>query len=312
MLSSIVRRDSTCLREYVNSVPLSRSSLTNASGCRKGKRECNYPGTGSSTKPARRESKSKSSASSPSSPSGDEDGNDEKIPLSAIPDDDEDMDGDTTPTSASVESYKMSGLSNVNSNSPTNESSTAWSRPQRPQPSRSNSKHSIKFSIQQHPRWSTLSKDVKKYVLFHRDNLSYHHYAFKYDGSDFLKSTFLEIALNDSSQALLYAIVAFSCYHYVIAGGDRRMSLETFLQYYNRSIMYLQSALKKKKPSVPTLLTILQLATIEVGFVSLVVSSQHADARKGVSRGLGQSSWTRTSSIPNLDRTIHTSNDYAG
>ena len=84
-----------------------------------------------------------------------------------------------------------------------------------------------------------------------------------------MKTTFLEIALNDQSQALVYAIVAFSCYHYVIAEQDATISLETFLQYYNKSIILLQQSLKKKKPSIPTLLTILQLATIEV-------SSNHA------------------------------------
>lgn len=92
--------------------------------------------------------------------------------------------------------------------------------------------------------------------------MSYHHYAFKIDGNDFLNTTFLEIALNDSSGALLYAIVAFSAYHFALAQGNARIS--EFLEYYNRSITYLSQSLKSKKPSITTLLTILQLATIEV------------------------------------------------
>ena len=79
-----------------------------------------------------------------------------------------------------------------------------------------------------------------------------------------MKTTCLEIALNDHSHALLYAIVAFSCYHYVMMQEDETTSLETFLKYYNQSIMLLQASLKRKKPTITTFLTILQLATIEV------------------------------------------------
>ena len=79
-----------------------------------------------------------------------------------------------------------------------------------------------------------------------------------------MKTTFLEIALNDQSHALLFAIVAFSCYHYVMRQEDDTTSLETFLKYYNQSIMLLQASLKRKKPNITTLLAILQLATIEV------------------------------------------------
>lgn len=214
--------------------------------------------------------------------------------MSAIPDDDEDMDtDDTTPTSATIDSRKLPGLStqsNVQPTSPSTESPTLGQRPVRPQVSRNNSKHSTKFSIQQHSRWSALPKDVRKYLNYQRDNLSYHHYAFKYDSGDFLKTTFLEIALNDSSHALLYAIVAFSCYHYVIREEDDTTSLETFLQYYNKSIILLQQSLKKKKPSITTLLTILQLATIEVSSTSRVCPPRCTNKCKGVPWRLGQSS----------------------
>ena len=237
-------------------------------GCRKGKRECNYPGTGSSTKPSRRDSKVKSASTDGSSPSDEDEGIDDKFPLSAIPDDDEDMDDDDMiPTSATSDSLQLSGLStatNAQPLSPTLESPTILQRPARPQPARSHSKHSIKFSIQQHRNWASLPKDVRKFLLYHKEHLSYHHYAFKYDGGDFLKTTFLEIALNDQSHSLLFAIVAFSCYHYVMKQEDETTSLETFLKYYNQSIMLLQASLKRKKPNITTLLTILQLATIEV------------------------------------------------
>jgi hypothetical protein len=106
-----------------------------------------------------------------------------------------------------------------------------------------------------------LPKDVKFYLKFHREHMSHHHYAFKYDGGDFLKTTFLEIAMNDGSAALLYSIVAFAAYHYSIAKNDSNIA--TFLSYYNKSITFLQQSLKRHRHSVSTLLTILQLATIE-------------------------------------------------
>lgn len=135
-------------------------------------------------------------------------------------------------------------------------------RPSRPQAGRTSSKHSVKPSITQSSRWPTLPRDVKAYLKYHRDSLSHHHYAFKYDGGDFLKTTFLEIAMNDDSQALLYAVVAFSAYHHAVARSDNKIS--SFLSYYNKSINMLQQSLLKKRHSVTTLLTILQLATIEV------------------------------------------------
>ena len=238
-------------------------------GCRKGKRECTYPGSSSSTKAARRESKSKgASVDSGSSPSGDEDDDEDKL-LSAIPDEEEDLGpDDNDPTSATTDSRNLSGssaLQNVKDTSPSTESSM---RPSRPQAIRTSSKHSVKPSISQNARWSTLPKDVKFHLKYHRDKLSRHHYGFKYDGGDFLKTTFLEIAMNDQSQALLYAIVAFACYHHTIEREDAKIS--TFLSYYNKSIVLLQQSLKSRKPSITTLLTILQLATIEVWNTSFV------------------------------------------
>ncbi|KAK5119621.1 hypothetical protein LTR85_007450 [Meristemomyces frigidus] len=230
--------------------------------CRKGKRECTYPGTPtSSSKTLRNPTVKGSLPDSGSSPSGDEDDLDEDGMLPAIPDD------------AEEESEPLSGTSDVKPSdssfarqskptSPTTDGPPMFQRgPARPQATRTSSKHSVKPSISQSSRWSTLPKDVKAYLKYHRDSLSHHHYAFKYDGGDFLKTTFLEIAMNDDSQALLYAVVAFSAYHYAVARGDDRIS--AFLSYYNKSITMLQQSLSKKRHSVSTLLTILQLATIE-------------------------------------------------
>ena len=200
-----------------------------------------------------------------SSPSGDEDDEDEKDSLPTIQDDEDEPDPDeSTPTSATTDRRNFPNsttTSNEKLTSPSNESPTLVQKPTRPHASRTSSKHSAKPSISQNSRWATLPNDVKMYLRYHRDRLSHHHYAFKYDGGDFLKTTFLEIAMNDPSQALLYAIVAFSAYHYTVEREDSKIS--TFLSYYNKSIILLQQSLKSKKPGVTTLLTILQLATIE-------------------------------------------------
>ncbi len=238
-----------------------------AQGCRKGKRECQYPDTSSSSRSTRRDSRQKgATGDSPSSPSGDELEGDDKQGLSAIPDDDEDLDtDDMEPSSAASEprlNSDASSWSQSRSQTASGEPSTAASRPPRPQPSRTQSRQSVHSKVFQDTKFSALTKEDKSYLKYHQDRLSHHHYAFKYDAGDFLKTTFLEIAMNDSSQALLYSIIAFSAYHQSVEKGDLRISI--FLQYYNKSIVLLHQSLQKKKPGIATLLTILQLATIEV------------------------------------------------
>lgn len=234
-------------------------------GCRKGKRDCSYPDSSASTKSTRTHLRLKGvEADSESASSGDDSIADDKETLEPIQDAEETHEADeSAPPSATTESGNLpTAASSTNVKSESAESSAAAQRPPRPQAGRTASKHASKPSISQNPRWSALPRDVKAYLKYHRDHMSYHHYAFKYDGGDFLKTTFIEIALNDQSQALLYAIVAFAAYHYALALEDSRIS--AFLTYYNQSIMMLQQSLKNKRPSVTTLLTILQLATIEV------------------------------------------------
>lgn len=130
----------------------------------------------------------------------------------------------------------------------------------RPQPSRSSSKQTIKDDITQNPKWGSLPPQVKFYLKYHRNNLSHHHYAWKYDGGDFLKKTFLEIAIN--FEPLMYAVVAFAAFHNALSREDGR--IKDFLDSYNKSVSLLrQSLAKSDRHSLSTLLTILQLATIE-------------------------------------------------
>lgn len=84
----------------------------------------------------------------------------------------------------------------------------------------------------------------------------------KLDTGDFLKTTFLEIAL--SYEPLLYAITAFSAYHHTLTKSDGQ--LQDFLGYYNKSVSLLRESLARTpRHTLATVLTILQLATFEVG-----------------------------------------------
>jgi hypothetical protein len=172
---------------------------------------------------------------------------------------------ESEPASTTSTTREFPDVSNISTDKNAQASSSASTTSPvsaRPQAFRSNSRQSVKPSLTQNSKWNTLPKDVKMYLRYHNDNLSRHHYGFKHDSGDFLKTTFLEIAMNDQSQALLYAVVAFCAYHHTLSQEDSRIS--NFLTYYNKSIILLQRSLKSRKPGITTLLTILQLATIEV------------------------------------------------
>ena len=63
-------------------------------------------------------------------------------------------------------------------------------------------------------------------------------------------------------EPLLYAVVAFAAYHNALSRPDGR--IRDFLDSYDRSVSLLRRSLEKSdRHSLPTLLTILQLATIE-------------------------------------------------
>lgn len=239
--------------------------------CRKGKRECNYPGASSSaSKDAKAESQAADSAG-PSSPSGSEGGKDDAASLSPIPDDEYADDGLDNEDPQSATSYSRQRSESfptsrdAASSSPSIASTVSFSRETpRPQPGRTTSKSSLRSPVAaSNSRWAALPQEVKFYLRFFRDNITHHHYSFKCDSQNFIHKTLLEMAMSDSSSALLFAIVAFSAYHHSILRTDDNISI--FLAYYDRSIRALRQSLTVKKSSMATLFTILQLAAIEVG-----------------------------------------------
>ncbi|KAH9833622.1 Fungal specific transcription factor domain, partial [Teratosphaeria destructans] len=218
--------------------------------CLKGKRDCQYPGTTSSLTPSKASkgnSRAKDSGGeSSSSPSGAEDeGDDINAPLGVVPDCADECELQSSTSDSQVQA----------------DGAVSGSRRSAARRSvqRSAAKHASKPSISQSFRWPSVPNNVKGYLRYHKERLSHHHYGLKYDGGSFLKTTFLEIAMND--EALLYAVVAFAAYHHAVTEQQDR--IQTFLDFHNQSIMSLQHSLSKSRHSVATLLTILQLATIE-------------------------------------------------
>lgn len=101
----------------------------------------------------------------------------------------------------------------------------------------------------------------RQYVDYFAKNITHFHFGIVCDKDDFFKTEYLKLAVQD--EALLHAVVAFSAYHSNLQSPDGQISV--FLKYYNQSIKLLLDKLKHAESySAATLLTALQLATIEV------------------------------------------------
>lgn len=113
--------------------------------------------------------------------------------------------------------------------------------------------------------WSFLPHELQFYLGYYYENITSYHYCMLGDADDFFRTILMSVAIRN--EALLYAVVGFAAYHHALNNPNGQIN--EFLQYYNRSVSLLLSFLKKKeKHNVTTLLTILQLATIEVGVSS--------------------------------------------
>lgn len=89
-----------------------------------------------------------------------------------------------------------------------------------------------------------------------------YHYGLAVDEDDFFNSELPSVAV--TFEPLLNALVGFAAYHVTLQNPNGK--LDDFLQYYNRSVTQLLRLLKRERThNVHVLLTILQLATIEVG-----------------------------------------------
>lgn len=145
-----------------------------------------------------------------------------------------------------------------------------------------------------------LSDDIKFFLRYHTQHITHSHYMMKSVAAKFISEDLVKYALE--YEPLLYALVAFSAYHYSIKHPNGR--LYTFLQYYNKSVSSLLSSLKSRQPHRDaTVLTILQLTTFEVHITPLFIKSVSYQAAKclllGIRWRLGQSD--RSSSCSSSD-----------
>ena len=104
-----------------------------------------------------------------------------------------------------------------------------------------------------------LPDDIRFYLQYASTKMSHHHWGVRIDHQNFFRRTMIELALR--YDPLLYALVGFAAYHYTIENPDGKLG--DFLGYYQKSVTLLRQTFRHK-PTVATILTILQLATIEV------------------------------------------------
>ena len=109
--------------------------------------------------------------------------------------------------------------------------------------------------------WSHLPPQYQQGLSFFVENLNHFNYCIPLDSDEFFTKILPSMATRH--EPLLNAVVGFSAYHSTLQNPEGK--LQDFLQYYNKSVTQLLGLLQRKeKPNIATLLTILQLATIEV------------------------------------------------
>ncbi|KIW19889.1 hypothetical protein PV08_00464 [Exophiala spinifera] len=106
----------------------------------------------------------------------------------------------------------------------------------------------------------SLKPDLQKYLQFQQEYMTYYHYFYKLDPTDFVHCEMIDLAL--TYEPLLYAVVGFAAYHYELQQPEPQLS--PFLNYHSKSLSMLRKSLEKNAKFTPaTLLTVLQLATFD-------------------------------------------------
>ncbi|KAI0914913.1 hypothetical protein F4823DRAFT_621251 [Ustulina deusta] len=127
------------------------------------------------------------------------------------------------------------------------------------------------------PEWTHLHKDLQYHLGYFCENITHFSYGMPNDPDGFFKSVLPSMAVREGNDALLYAVVGFSAYHSALHHPHGK--IEDFLGYYNKSVTMLLSSLKRGDGhNLPTLLTMLQLATIEEYLGDWVNLSGHQTA----------------------------------
>lgn len=243
-------------------------------GCRKGSRDCVYPDLPTTSTKSGQNSKPRDQTTPTSS-------NDDEI------DEDRDEEGDTKLATIVDENEKEDNAGNITtpstssgarnaSSSRTRATSDGFSAEDRVSPANSTITTSSMNTLGMHAsemlsplrddvaailNSSHLPWELQYYLSYFSTHITYYHYGLTSDSDEFFTNTLLSLSFRN--EALLNAVAAFAAYHSTVQNVDGQLS--TFLKFYNRSVKLLLSSLKRRDSyNVSTLLTILQLATIEV------------------------------------------------
>lgn len=242
------------------------------SGCKKGNRDCVYPDPPTSKSSKSKDSNSSSQKASPkSSNEGDDADTDQGMrSLETILDEDE-------PEESSPGERSDSQLSGIKAIGPltrnlarrhsTDSLSQDGNKESSPSVSTGGSSTtvapSIELNIPTNGRadWSHLPLDYQNCLNYFVDNITSFHYSIMHDADDFFGTILPSLAVQH--EPLLNAVVGFATYHATLQNPNGK--LQDFLTYYNKSVtLLLESINRKEMNNVLTLVTILQLLTIEV------------------------------------------------
>lgn len=115
-------------------------------------------------------------------------------------------------------------------------------------------------------RIRNLPETEKFYVHYYRTGVSHHHYGLQVDRGSLLRAAMLNHAMSDD--ALYNAVIAFAAYLFTVSKDDGEM--QDFLPYYSKALTGLRNTLQQKKaPTLTSLMTMLQLALLEVSFLGV-------------------------------------------
>ncbi|KAM3550441.1 hypothetical protein MY1884_008251 [Beauveria asiatica] len=229
--------------------------------CRKGGRDCVYPDP-STSKGSSRQKESASTSASTQSPtsSNSEDAEHDDAKRSGVLDTIPDEEEDSTSPKHPLKSKLVLQISDRNSrgNYSLSPSSATVTPIDQPIPGHQQPDfHSLLMGDQ---NLSNLPTDYQLHLQYLYENVTPHHYSLTNDTDNFfIRGMIIEASKN---RLLLNAVVAFSSYLRSTKQPDGKLG--DFLLYYNRSITLLLECLKEEQThNLPTLLSILQLATIE-------------------------------------------------
>lgn len=242
-----------------------------STGCKKGSRECTYPeprATPKTVSGSKRDQSRTAADDSQSLSDGEE--SEEQVPpagrrrkqsATQNPGSSSKSSQQGTPSNpvespqASIEHVKLEGSLSPSTDASSVPTSAGWERPEK-------FSSASRETSQEDQLWSHLSPDLQFYLAYHRTELTYHHWFFKHDANHFLHHILIDQAL--SYDPLLYAVAGFAAYQWTVKQPNGKM--QDFLRHYDKSVsLLLRSLQDNQKHTDATMLTILQLATFEVG-----------------------------------------------